>query len=494
MERMMKKKGVFIILVALGLVVIAGVVFICSQTAPNASLQVSFINVGQGDSALIRDSGGFDVLIDGGKSSAGPTVVAYLRNQGVGDVDVMVASHADADHISGLIDVLEANDIPVEEVLYNGYPGNTATWFNFTTAVANDGLTLTAAQYPMTFTWGSATAHILNPAPDLVNPEQNDSSVVVLLDQGDIEYLFTGDIDSTVEATVVARGTPVAAEIIKLSRHGSKYSSSADFLTQVQPAEAIISVGSNPYGHPAKETLTRLPTAGARIWRTDESGTILVTSDGTGYTIVGEISFGDHVYLPLFLRSYPLPTPTPTPTATTSAAPTATSFPTPIPSSNQLVNPCFDGEKKVLIDDWEQTYGWDVSIIKNPCETGNAARLNDPAVHGQATPWVPEQIWQIVPGNGAHLIAEIDMTCYRGEYINVNVYGSADQDGPWALLWVPFSWSNCLNTFGYIGIQHAETDLGQGYKWYKFEVDAMTKETDGKTGAVKVTSAYFESR
>ena len=148
---------------------------VIGYAAPQQSLQISYINVGQGDSALIRDSGGSDVLIDGGKPSAGPTVVAYLRSQGVDDIDVMVASHADSDHIGGLIDVLEMSDIPVESVMYSGYPGDTLTWSTFATAVANEGITMTAAQFPQTFIWGETTAHILNPETGLVNPETSNS-------------------------------------------------------------------------------------------------------------------------------------------------------------------------------------------------------------------------------------------------------------------------------------------------------------------------------
>jgi len=139
------------------------------------TVQVSFINVGQGDSALIQDGDGFDVLIDGGKASAGPTVVAYIREQGVDDIEVMVASHADSDHIGGLIEVLNDPDIPVDTVLYNGYPGNTLTWKGFVTTVANEGASLITAQFPLTYTWGSTTAHIMNPAPGLTDPDQNAS-------------------------------------------------------------------------------------------------------------------------------------------------------------------------------------------------------------------------------------------------------------------------------------------------------------------------------
>jgi len=154
----------------------------------NASVQVTFINVGQGDSALIR-SGDFAVLVDGGRSSAGPTVVAYLHQQGVSDVDVMLATHADADHIGGLDDVLKSG-IPVRQALYNGYPGDSATWSNFATAVANAGLTLSAAQFGQTFTWGETTAYVLNPLPGLTDPEQNNASVVVRIDHAAVHYLL----------------------------------------------------------------------------------------------------------------------------------------------------------------------------------------------------------------------------------------------------------------------------------------------------------------
>ena len=330
---------ILLVLLVVGLSAIS----VLAYAAPNQNLQVSFINVGQGDSALIRDSNGFDVLIDGGKTSAGPTVVAYLREQGVDDIDVMVASHADSDHIGGLIDVLEATDIPVESVLYNGYPGDTVTWSNFVSAVASEGITLTVAQFPITYTWGETTAHILNPETGLVNPETNDVSVVVLLEHGNNHFLFPGDIDSTIEATVVARGTPVAADILKVPHHGSSYSSSDAFLLAVQPKEAIISVGDNSYGHPADATIARLVAAGARVWRTDQNGTVLVNSDGIEYLITSQFENVTYlIFLPISIREVLLPTPTPTQTTTPpppSATPQSTATPQPTSPPSPTMTP-----------------------------------------------------------------------------------------------------------------------------------------------------------
>jgi len=335
MEVPVKHRKGFLLFLSVSLLLVTYIV--TGYAAAYNQLQVSFINVGQGDSALIRDASGFDILIDGGKTSAGPTVVAYLREQAVDDIEVMVASHADSDHIGGLIDVLELSDIPVESVIYSGYPGDTATWGSFVSAIASEGITLTAAQFPMTYTWGETTAHILNPISGLVNPETNDASIVVLLEHGSTTFLFPGDIDSSIEADVLARGTPVAAEILKVAHHGSAYSSSEEFLSAVQPKEAIISVGDNSYGHPADETLDRLLAIGARIWRTDQQGTILVISDGITYTIQGEITNISLVmYLPLVINAHPPLPPTPTPTETPitpvpTEPPTATPTPTQTP-------------------------------------------------------------------------------------------------------------------------------------------------------------------
>ncbi len=268
--------------------------------APNSTLQVSFINVGQGDSILLHDNTGFDVLIDGGQPSAGPTVVAYLRQQHVDDVEVMIATHGDSDHIGGLVDVLQMTDIPVRSVFFSGYPGSTAMWNSFDAAVSQEGLSLIPLQYPATQTWGSVTAGVLNPLSGLPSPyEQNDASVVLLAQHGSTRFLFTGDIGFTEEAAVLGRSAPVA-EILKVAHHGSASSSSSPFLAAVQPAEAIISVGRNSYGHPAAETLGRLAAVGARVWRTDRSGTIVVVDDGTTYSVLP--SFTDFVFLPLIQR------------------------------------------------------------------------------------------------------------------------------------------------------------------------------------------------
>jgi len=267
--------------------------FAHDQDSPPA-FTVSFIAVGQGDAILVRDGNGFDVLVDGGRQSAGAIVLAYLRQVGVDDLEAILATHADRDHLGGLIDVLMADDIPVESALYNGYPGDTQTWTQFVEAVAAEGLNLISVQYPRTLAWGGAVAQVLNPLPNLASPEQNEASVVLLLTIGQVDLILTADIDSQTESDLLARGLSLQAEVLKVAHHGSQYSSGLDFLEAVQPEEAIISVGQNSYGHPAPETMQRLTSVGARLWRTDFTGTVVVTGDGLSYSLSPHLD-----YLPL---------------------------------------------------------------------------------------------------------------------------------------------------------------------------------------------------
>jgi beta-lactamase superfamily II metal-dependent hydrolase len=252
---------------------------------------VAFIDVGQGDAILIRDGAGFDVLVDGGRKSAGEAVLAYLRLVQVDDLEALIATHADSDHIGGLIDVLGAPDIPVESAYFNGYPGDTQTWAEFEAAVLAEGLSLTPAQYPANLAWGSAFVEVLNPEAGLVNPDQNEVSVVLLIGYAQIGVLLTADIDSSVESQLPGRTASLQAEVLKVAHHGSKYSSGEDFLAAVQPAEAVISVGPNAYGHPSPEALARLSAAKARLWRTDSVGTVTAVIDGAAYYMLPRLTF-----------------------------------------------------------------------------------------------------------------------------------------------------------------------------------------------------------
>ena len=248
--------------------------------SPSATtLHVSFIDVGQGDSALLQTSDGVNVLIDGGPGAAGPTVVAYLQNHGVDALDVVVMSHGHEDHIGGLVDLFQS-DIPVGAVVYNGQACYTSACLDVWAEMQARGLTPTPAVASQTYAWGPISAAVANPQPTPVG-NQNEDSVVLRVGYGQEYFLFTGDIGTSTEDTLLAQGVPLTAEILKVAHHGSRYSSSAAFLAAVDPDFAVISVGAgNPYGHPTQETLDRLRAAGACIFRTDLAGTLTVFTDG----------------------------------------------------------------------------------------------------------------------------------------------------------------------------------------------------------------------
>lgn len=291
------------------------------------TLQVSFIDVGQGDSIWLHGSDDTDILIDGGPRSAGPTVVAHLQDGGIDDIEVLVLSHGDADHVGGLIDVLQS--IPVESVVYNGQHHTSSTYATLRAEMETRSLTPTPAETGQTHTWGDVEASVLNPQT-VPTGDHNEDSVVMLVTYGQTDFLFTGDIGDSTEQTILDSGSGVAAEVLKVAHHGSRYTSSTAFLEAVGPELAVISVGAdNPYGHPAQETLDRLAAVGARVMRTDVNDTITLTTDGQTYEVLADF----FVWLPLVARNYP-PTPTSTPTPT--GTPTPTSSPTVPPTDTPM--------------------------------------------------------------------------------------------------------------------------------------------------------------
>ncbi|HEY3288668.1 MAG TPA: MBL fold metallo-hydrolase, partial [Anaerolineae bacterium] len=154
MRNLPSPRTVVVILLLAFVLALTGTHPAVSQVAAPWRLRASFIDVGQGDSALLQDPGGCNVLIDGGSPSKGQVVVAYLREHGVTHLDAMIATHADSDHYGGLTGVLQAADISTTEVLYNGYGSPTSsTWNAFVAAVVSRGLTLTVAGWPTAYSW-----------------------------------------------------------------------------------------------------------------------------------------------------------------------------------------------------------------------------------------------------------------------------------------------------------------------------------------------------
>lgn len=278
-----------------------------TPSAATGLLQVTFIDVGQGDTAWLKTPDGWDILIDGGEESEGPGLVSYLQSHGVTDIEVLVLSHPHADHVSGLITVLE--NMEVDEALTNCQSYDSDTYREFQELLK--GIPTTCVRDGNNFTWGDyISAAAVNP-PEPLGTDANNNSIVLRISYDTIDFLFTGDIESGAESAILERAPPVEAEVLKVAHHGSGSSSTAPFLAQVDPEIAVISVGaSNPYGHPDPGTLARLRDAGATIYRTDLHETIVVTTDGTTYSVEPETSY---LHLPLVMKGWP---PTPPPRAT----------------------------------------------------------------------------------------------------------------------------------------------------------------------------------
>lgn len=260
-------------------------------------LFVAFIDVGQGDSSLLSTSSGINILIDGGPTSAGQTVLSYITNEGVNSIDVIVISHQHSDHIGGLQDVFQS-EIPIDLVLYNGNNCTTVTCNNVWAAMDKRGIIPQHAKQGDTFQWGSIRARVLNPQ-NTSSGDENEDSVVMEIEFFDTKLLYTGDIGFSTENVLVNAGSlrsPV--DVLKVAHHGSKHSTSTTFLDAIKPLNAVISVGTNSYGHPTPETLSRLGDSGAKVYRTDKDGHVTFTFLG------GETDQESSlVYLPLILNN-----------------------------------------------------------------------------------------------------------------------------------------------------------------------------------------------
>ena len=288
-------RGKAALLIILGLAIFLAKFGLSLTQAQNSNLvTVYFFDVGQGDSIFI-DTNGKDMLIDGGRRGAGLTVMNYLSELDVSHLDIVVATHPDADHIGGLITILNSS-ITVDMVLYNNQTSDTKTYWDFMDLAENKIVIAERGQIYVLDQDVNFT--VLNPVQPLEFSKENSNSIVLRLQAGNVSFLFTGDATFETEESMINAGLNLESQVLKVAHHGSKYSTSTEFIEAVNPTYAVISVGENPYGHPSPETIQRLLNAGVIIYSTQVSGTIIIGTDGQAITIHGN----------------PTPIPEPTPT------------------------------------------------------------------------------------------------------------------------------------------------------------------------------------
>ncbi|MFC1899199.1 ComEC/Rec2 family competence protein [Chloroflexota bacterium] len=248
---------------------------------PSSELKVHFIDVGQGDSILI-DLDNIEILIDGGDRS--PGVLAYLEKHVDKPLEVMIATHPHADHLGGLIEVLD--EFEVREIWHNGDTHDTKTYQDFVAAVESENAEVHIAKLHDTIDAGELSLYVHHPSRTF--DSINNNSIVLHLAYGKTDFLFTGDAEREAEGAMMALSSVRIpdVEILKVGHHGSKTASSKDFLAITSPEIAIyMAKEDNSYGHPHAETIAALTEIGAEIYGTDVNGSIVVASDGEVYEL-----------------------------------------------------------------------------------------------------------------------------------------------------------------------------------------------------------------
>ena len=242
----------------------------CITNIPNdGNLRVYCLDVGQGDSILISNNEK-TMLIDASTNEMGNTVVKYLQDLGISKIDYLVGTHPHEDHIGGLDNVIK--NFEIGSIYMPNVPATTKTYEDVLKAVASKKLKITTPNVGDIFYVGDAKCEVMAVGDN--KKEFNECSIVIKMDFNGVSYLFTGDANDVVESS---RSWP-EIDILKVGHHGSRTSTTTEFLNQTKPKIALISVGKdNKYGHPTDDTLSRLTNIGSKIYRTDEDETILIT-------------------------------------------------------------------------------------------------------------------------------------------------------------------------------------------------------------------------
>ena len=295
---MRRKKKQISLLMALFLVIFGSIFYFLepSQANPNTptptpeivqanqeiqdgeKLQIWFLDVGQADSILIQN-GDANMLIDAGNNEDGKKLVSYFQSLGIESFQYVIGTHAHEDHIGGMDDIID--NFNIDTFYMPDAITTTATFESVLDSLEAKNIAFQTPTVDSTFELGDATIDVLYVGTD--DTDLNNTSIVLKLTYGNTSILFMGDAEKEVETIIEKKD--ISADVLKVGHHGSNTSSSKTFLEKVNPSYAIISVGTgNNYGHPSNTTIQNLENQNIQIYRTDENGTIIMTSDGTNIT------------------------------------------------------------------------------------------------------------------------------------------------------------------------------------------------------------------
>lgn len=282
-----KKKAALIVLAIILLIIIVQVFY------PADNLKVNFINVGQGDCILIEAPNKINILIDGGGTPqsdfdvGSKIVIPYLRRKGINEINLLILTHPDLDHLEGLLPVLR--EFKVDMVLDSGLPCDSSEYREFVSIIQKKGIPYHQAKAGDNFIFSNnLEIFLLNPLydSDFYNDSDfNNASIVVKLFYKNADFLFTGDIEEAAEKKLLVWQNILQSDILKVGHHGSAASTNLEFLDKVNPSIAVITVDKNNFGHPSQKIIERLEDKNIQIYRTDEDGTIIIRTNGQEYWI-----------------------------------------------------------------------------------------------------------------------------------------------------------------------------------------------------------------
>ncbi len=255
-------------------------------------MTVAFLSVGQGDAAVIRTPSGKTVLIDagpcetprGGFDAGTKVVVPYLRRQGVNSIDTFILSHAHEDHIGGAEAVL--HNFRVKSVVDSGLAEPSGVYRDLLGSIRDQKITYRRVRRGHVIDMNDGVVIEVVSPPAGLSPQEGDSglnntSLVLRVRYGRVRMLFAGDAEQGEEEEMLSSSEAIRCDVLKVPHHGSAQGTTSEWLAAMDPKTAIISVGwRNQFGHPAKSTVERLKTAGIDTYRTDQNGTVTVSTDG----------------------------------------------------------------------------------------------------------------------------------------------------------------------------------------------------------------------
>ena len=327
----------------------------------NGTLEVHFIDVGQADASLVICDG-ISMLIDGGNAGDSSLIYSYLKKKGIDHLDYIINTHPHEDHVGGLAGAL--NYASVDKVIGSMTSYDSKAFNSFVKYLDEQNVRITLPKAGDTFKLASADVQVLGPVHS--SKDINNNSIVLKITYGATSFLFTGDAEREEEQDILAKGFELGSTVLKVGHHGSDTSTTYPFLREIMPEYAVISAGgSNQYGHPNEDTLSRLRDADVKTYRTDMQGDIICISDGknVSFTVTRNANVDT-----LIFTSKATPTPKAKPT----------SKPTSKPVEKVTEEPTEKATKKAT---QKATAAPTVAQKENPQGTGYILNTNSKKIH-----------------------------------------------------------------------------------------------------------------